>query len=112
MKFNNNPSKLQSQNKHIKLSELFDGIEIEVEYDIRYAQEFLQLQIEEMHHAIQIANLGDTSIITVNGEVFLSAKWEEECVWLDFHKEQFPIMGLFGCVLMTVKHLRGEEEED
>ena len=76
----------------ISLSELFPGIEIEENFTISKAQTFLQAQIEEMHDAIRCDTIGDTSIITVRGEIFISAKWDEDGGILDFERGSFPAM--------------------
>tara|TARA_R100001460_G_scaffold70913_1_gene111606 strand:- start:1158 stop:1514 length:357 start_codon:yes stop_codon:yes gene_type:complete len=96
----------------ISLSELFPGIEIEENFIISNAQEFLQAQIEEMHDAICCDNIGDTSIITVNGEIYIYAKWDNNGVDLDFRNEGFPALGLMGAILSTVNHVRGHDGEE
>jgi hypothetical protein len=100
----------------ISLSELFPGIEIEENFRISTAQDFLQAQIEEMHEAICCDTIGDTSIITVNGEIYIFAKWDTNGVDLEFLNESFPALGLMGAILSTVNHVRGhngeEESED
>jgi len=99
----------------ISLSELFPGIEIEENFRISTAQEFLVAQVAEMHEAICCDTIGDTSIITVNGEIYIYAKWDKNGVDLDFRNEGFPALGLMGAILATVNHVRGhdgEEEED
>lgn len=99
----------------ISLSELFPGIEIEENFRISTAQAFLEAQIEEMHEAIRCDTIGDTSIITVNGEIYIYAKWDKNGVDLDFRNEGFPALGLMGAILATVNYVRGhdgEEEEE
>ena len=96
----------------ISLSELFPGIEIEENFHISTAQEFLEKQIEEMHDAISCDTIGDTSIITVNGEIFIYAKWDTNGVDLDFRNEGFPCLGLMGAILATVNHVRGHNGEE
>jgi hypothetical protein len=96
----------------ISLSELFPGIEIEENFCISTAQEFLAAQIEEMHEAIECDTIGDTSIITVNGEIFIYAKWDKNGVDLDFRNEGFPALGLMGAILSTVNHVRGHDGEE
>lgn len=100
----------------ISLSELFPGIEIEENFSISTAQAYLQSQIEEMHEAISCDRIGDTSIITVNGEIYIYARWDTNGVDLDFRNEGFPALGLMGAILSTVNHVRGnngeEESED
>ena len=95
----------------ICLSELFPGIEVEENFTISKAQEFLTLQIEEMHDAIFCHSIGDTSIISVNGEIYIEAKWDMIGVMLDIKKEQFPCMGLIGTILTTIKILRGDDTD-
>lgn len=100
----------------ISLSELFPGIEIQENFRISTAQAYLQAQIEEMHEAISCDSIGDTSIITVNGEIYIYAKWDTNGVDLDFRNEGFPCLGLMGAILTTINHIRGhngdEESED
>ena len=100
----------------ISLSELFPGIEIEENFRISTAQEFLVAQVAEMHEAIECDTIGDTSIITVNGEIYIYARWDKNGVDLDFRNEGFPALGLMGAILSTVNHVRGhdgdEESED
>ena len=100
----------------ICLSELFPGIEVEENFTISIAQEYLTLQIEEMHDAIFCHSIGDTSIISVNGEIYIVAKWDTNGVDLDFKRESFPAIGLLGAILATINHVRGhngeEESED
>jgi hypothetical protein len=100
----------------ISLSELFPGIEVEESFTISKAQEYLTLQIEHMHDAIHCHSIGDTSIISVNGEIYIVAKWDTNGVDLDFQTEAFPAIGLLGSILATVNHIRGhngeEESED
>lgn len=96
----------------ISLSELFPGIEIEENFNISTAQEFLVKQVAEMHEAIQCDTIGDTSIITVNGEIFIYAKWDKNGVDLDFRNEGFPALGLMGAILSTVNYLRGHDGEE
>ncbi len=100
----------------ISLSELFPGIEIEENFRISTAQEFLVAQVAEMHEAIECDTIGDTSIITVNGEIYIYARWDKNGVDLDFRNEGFPALGLRGAILSTVNHVRGhdgdEESED
>jgi len=96
----------------ISLSELFPGIEIEENFTISNAQTFLQAQIEEMHEAICCDTIGDTSIITVNGEIYIYAKWDTNGVDLDFRNEGFPALGLMGAILATVNHVRGHNGEE
>ena len=96
--------------------ELFPGIEIEENFRISTAQEFLVAQVAEMHEAIECDTIGDTSIITVNGEIYIYARWDSNGVDLDFRNEGFPALGLMGAILSTVNHVRGhdgdEESED
>lgn len=96
----------------ISLSELFPGIEIEENFRISTAQAYLQSQIEEMHEAICCDSIGDTSIITVNGEIYIYAKWDRNGVDLDFRNEGFPALGLMGAILSTVNHVRGNNGEE
>ena len=96
----------------ISLSELFPGIEIEENFCISTAQEFLVAQVAEMHEAIECDTIGDTSIITVNGEIFIYAKWDKNGVDLDFRNEGFPALGLMGAILSTVNHIRGHSGEE
>jgi len=96
----------------ISLSELFPGIEIEENFRISTAQDFLQAQIEEMHEAICCDSIGDTSIITVNGEIYIYARWDTNGVDLDFRNEGFPALGLMGAILSTVNHVRGHNGEE
>jgi hypothetical protein len=96
----------------ISLSELFPGIEIEERFQISTAQNFLEKQIEEMHEAISCDTIGDTSIITVNGEIYIYAKWDTNGVDLDFRNEGFPALGLMGAILATVNHVRGHNGEE
>ena len=96
----------------ISLSELFPGIEIEERFQISTAQNFLEKQIEEMHEAISCDTIGDTSIITVNGEIYIYAKWDTNGVDLDFRNEGFPALGLTGAILATVNHVRGHNGEE
>lgn len=112
MKYLNNLPEVEG----MSLSHLFPGIEVEENFTISNAQEFLTLQIEEMHDAIHCHSIGDTSIISVNGEIYIIAKWDMNGVDLDFQKESFPAIGLLGAILATVNHIRGhngeEESED
>jgi len=112
MKYLNNLPEIEG----MSLSQLFPGIEVEENFTISTAQEFLTLQIEEMHDAIHCHSIGDTSIISVNGEIYIIAKWDINGVDLDFQKESFPAIGLLGAILDTVNHVRGhngeEESED
>tara|TARA_R100001460_G_scaffold4193_3_gene12085 strand:+ start:1954 stop:2310 length:357 start_codon:yes stop_codon:yes gene_type:complete len=96
----------------ISLSELFPGIEIEENFRISTAQQFLEAQIEEMHEAICCDTIGDTSIITVNGEIYIYARWDSNGVDLDFRNEGFPALGLMGAILSTVNHVRGHDGEE
>ena len=93
------------------LSEIFQGLEVEVPFSIEDAQEILRLQIEQLHDAIQYKEIGDTSIISVNGEIYIEAKWDMIGVMLDIKKEQFPCMGLIGTILTTIKILRGDDTD-
>tara|TARA_R100001443_G_scaffold49044_3_gene61426 strand:+ start:3712 stop:4092 length:381 start_codon:yes stop_codon:yes gene_type:complete len=93
------------------LSEIFQGLEVEVPFCIEEAQEILRLQIEQLHDAIQYKEIGDTSIISVNGEIYIEAKWDMIGVMLDIKKEQFPCMGLIGTILTTIKILRGDDTD-
>ena len=112
MKYSNNLPEIEV----MSLSQLFHGIEVEENFTISTAQEFLTLQIEEMHDAIHCHSIGDTSIISVNGEIYIIAKWDINGVDLDFQKESFPAIGLLGAILATVNYVRGhtgdEESED
>lgn len=96
----------------ISLSELFPGIEIEENFRISTAQEFLVAQVAEMHEAIDCDTIGDTSIITVNGEIYIYARWDRNGVDLDFRNEGFPALGLMGAILSTVNHVRGHDGEE
>jgi hypothetical protein len=96
----------------ISLSELFPGIEIEENFRISTAQEFLVAQVAEMHEAIECDTIGDTSIITVNGEIYIYARWDSNGVDLDFRNEGFPALGLMGAILSTVNHVRGHDGEE
>ena len=96
----------------ISLSEIFPGIEIEENFNISTAQEFLVAQVAEMHEAIQCDTIGDTSIITVNGEIYIYARWDKNGVDLDFRNEGFPALGLMGAILSTVNYLRGHDGEE
>jgi hypothetical protein len=96
----------------ISLSELFPGIEIEENFRISTAQEYLEAQVAEMHEAIQCETIGDTSIITVNGEIYIYARWDKNGVDLDFQNEGFPALGLMGAILSTVNHVRGHDGEE
>jgi hypothetical protein len=96
----------------ISLSELFPGIEIEENFRISTAQEFLVAQVAEMHEAIECDTIGDTSIITVNGEIYIYARWDSNGVDLDFRNEGFPALGLMGAILSTVNHVRGHNGEE
>jgi len=96
----------------ISLSELFPGIEIEENFRISTAQEFLVAQVAEMHDAIECDTIGDTSIITVNGEIYIYARWDRNGVDLDFRNEGFPALGLMGAILSTVNHVRGHEGDE
>ena len=96
----------------ISLSELFPGIEIEENFRISTAQEFLVAQVAEMHEAIECDTIGDTSIITVNGEIYIYARWDRNGVDLDFRNEGFPALGLMGAILSTVNHVRGHDGEE
>lgn len=96
----------------ISLSELFPGIEIEESFSVVKAQAFLEAQVAEMHEAIDCETIGDTSIITVKGEIFIYAKWDKNGVDLDFKNEGFPALGLMGAILSTVNYLRGHNGEE
>ena len=96
----------------ISLSELFPGIEIEENFRISTAQEFLVAQVAEMHEAIECDTIGDTSIITVNGEIYIYARWDRNGVELNFRNEGFPALGLMGAILSTVNHVRGHDGEE
>lgn len=98
-----------------RLADLFPGITIEEEFEVADAQRLLASHVEEMHDAIHCHTIGDTSILTVRGEIFISAKWDEDGVLLDFERESFPAMGLLGAILTTINIIRGhngEEESD
>jgi len=110
-RFNNTPPSIDGA----KLSNLFPGIEIEEEFKIEEAQKILKIEIEEMHEAISCNEIGDTSIITVNGQVYIVAKWDAHGVDLTFERETFPALGLLGAILTTINVVRGhngEQESD
>lgn len=111
-RFNNTPPSIDGA----RLAHLFPGIEIKEEFKIEEAQKILRAEVEEMHHAINYHEIGDTSIISVNGEVYIVCKWDSFGVDLTFERETFPVLGLFGAVLTTVNILRGhngdEDSED
>lgn len=111
MKMKRFTNKLPS-NDEPRLAQLFPGIEIEVRFEISQAQDILEKQIEEMHSAIHCHRVGDTSIIAVNGQVYIVAKWDNTGVDLSFERESFPALGLFGAVLTTVNILRGHDGEE
>ena len=94
-----------------RLSEIFQGLEVDVPFCIEDAQQILRLQIEQFHDAIQYKEIGDTSILLVNGEIYIQAKWDMVGVMLDIKKEQFPAMGLIGTILTTIKILRGDDTD-
>lgn len=96
----------------VSLSELFPGIEIEENFLVPTAQAYLQAQIEEMHEAIRCDTIADTSIITVNGEIYIYAKWDSNGVDLEFVNEGFPALGLMGAILATINHVRGHDGEE
>ena len=103
-------------NQIAKLSELMRNLseneEIKEEFKIEEAQKILRAEVEEMHHAINYHEIGDTSIISVNGEVYIVCKWDSFGVDLTFERETFPVLGLFGAVLTTVNILRGHNGEE
>lgn len=111
-RFNNTPPSIDGA----RLAHLFPGIEIEEDFKIEEAQKILRAEVEEMHEAIHYHEIGDTSIISVNGEVYIICKWDSHGVDLTFERETFPALGLFGAVLTTVNILRGhngdEDSED
>lgn len=95
-----------------RLADIFPGITIEEEFEIKDAQRLLAAQVGEMHDAIYCHTIGDTSILTVRGEIYLSAKWDEDGVLLDFERESFPAMGLLGAIFTTVNIIRGHNGEE
>ena len=107
-RFNNKPPSIDGA----RLAHLFPGIEIEEEFKIEEAQKILKIEIEEMHEAICCNEIGDTSIISVNGEVYIVCKWDSFGVDLTFERETFPVLGLFGAVLTTVNILRGHNGDE
>lgn len=111
-RFNNTPPSIDGA----RLAHLFPGIEIEEEFKIEEAQKILRAEVEEMHEAISCNEIGDTSIITVNGQVYIVAKWDAHGVDLTFERETFPALGLLGAILTTINVVRGhngdEDSED
>ena len=99
-----------------RLADIFPGISIEEEFEVADAQNLLAAQIAEMQDTIQSHTIGDTSILSVRGEIYIVAKWDEDGVILDFERESFPAMGLLGAILTTINIIRGhngeEESED